>query len=748
MKQRLASIFRLAFPYIIMALLPIFSVVVLSSYIVQNHTEKVISNQNSAIEVAVDRVSQKMASIVELSYLIESNNNVQQYVINQNTGVGNDLEACNDVRDLLSGVAMNDEIAEAYFYDADTGRIIASSSVLNGTQMFFEYQYQYLDRTPEEAMTRLQSYGWGHGYERMEQVLIDMKLTEVIEYRLSVPLHRYGENQSQLVIALNARVLFQDLFDVLSEEAGFCIYGANGLIYSSTDQYQDMAQKPMNGMLTLTESASGEVYCAEHLCNNTLWRVRFFYPEISDADSRWSMLRSLLPAITLPVLLCVIACVYFTHKNRRDIEEILALLRGEVHTEEAQSDPAPVDYQLVRSYADRVVAKNRDYRTKLQQIHISQKNSVLERLVRNVYRSKEEIQQALSTIELRITYDRCAVMCIQFDDINGEQIIINDITLRDMITDILQNQIGTEMEVFDNLSTEIVCIISVDKDFDMVIDNMISLLNVQIKYQYGIDLKIGVGNVVDSVLEIGTSYNQAREVIRYSESTGSSNRLYNQLDSVEEVMFYPVQTADKISNYMIAGRAEEAKEVILGIYFENFRDNPNMLSMNTIDLVKYRIARAVMSVAEKQGVEIPESSKRFLKEKNVKNYFTALTELVDVIVREIMTKKNNAQNVLALKIGEYVQEHYADCGLSIKQIANNFHFHENYISNLYKEEYGENLSTAIERLRISKACQLLTDTDTRVNEVASAVGYSSDSSFRRAFKKIMGVSPVDYRNSH
>jgi AraC-like DNA-binding protein len=36
----------------------------------------------------------------------------------------------------------------------------------------------------------------------------------------------------------------------------------------------------------------------------------------------------------------------------------------------------------------------------------------------------------------------------------------------------------------------------------------------------------------------------------------------------------------------------------------------------------------------------------------------------------------------------------------------------------------------------------------RIGEVAEAVGYSSDSSFRRAFKKISGISPVDYRNCH
>ena len=33
----------------------------------------------------------------------------------------------------------------------------------------------------------------------------------------------------------------------------------------------------------------------------------------------------------------------------------------------------------------------------------------------------------------------------------------------------------------------------------------------------------------------------------------------------------------------------------------------------------------------------------------------------------------------------------------------------------------------------------------RVQQIAEAVGYTSDASFRRAFKKITGVSPVEYR---
>jgi YesN/AraC family two-component response regulator len=229
---------------------------------------------------------------------------------------------------------------------------------------------------------------------------------------------------------------------------------------------------------------------------------------------------------------------------------------------------------------------------------------------------------------------------------------------------------------------------------------------------------------------------------------GKNVRIFDQMDALDEVVFYPVMTDDKISNYMIAGRAEEAKAVIMGIYTENFRDNAKMLSLEAVALVKYRVTKAVTSVAEKQGVSIHADTKKILTEKSVSKYFAALTDMVDLIVKEIMTKKSNAQNILAVKVREYIQQHYMDCGLSVKQIANSLHFHENYISNLYKEEYGENLSNAIEQLRIEKASELLRTTDIRIGEVAAAVGYSSDSSFRRAFKKITGVSPVDYRSSH
>jgi AraC-like DNA-binding protein len=43
------------------------------------------------------------------------------------------------------------------------------------------------------------------------------------------------------------------------------------------------------------------------------------------------------------------------------------------------------------------------------------------------------------------------------------------------------------------------------------------------------------------------------------------------------------------------------------------------------------------------------------------------------------------------------------------------------------------------------ACELLSETEMPINEIAQRVGYYSDQVFRRAFKRFHGVTPNEFR---
>ncbi len=72
-----------------------------------------------------------------------------------------------------------------------------------------------------------------------------------------------------------------------------------------------------------------------------------------------------------------------------------------------------------------------------------------------------------------------------------------------------------------------------------------------------------------------------------------------------------------------------------------------------------------------------------------------------------------------------------------------FHLHR-----MLKEELGEPIGAFILRQRMETAAYLLCLTRTPVAEIRHLVGYATDSSFSKAFRKVMGTSPTEYRKSN
>lgn len=81
-----------------------------------------------------------------------------------------------------------------------------------------------------------------------------------------------------------------------------------------------------------------------------------------------------------------------------------------------------------------------------------------------------------------------------------------------------------------------------------------------------------------------------------------------------------------------------------------------------------------------------------------------------------------------------LEELAEEAGLSRAAFARNF-----------SASVGEPPHSYLTRWRMGIAAQLLEETDLRLSEIASRVGYRSEFSFSRAFKLARGVSPIQYR---
>jgi two-component system, response regulator YesN len=96
------------------------------------------------------------------------------------------------------------------------------------------------------------------------------------------------------------------------------------------------------------------------------------------------------------------------------------------------------------------------------------------------------------------------------------------------------------------------------------------------------------------------------------------------------------------------------------------------------------------------------------------------------------------------RLHDYIYAHLAD-DLSLDSLADKVYLNASYLSSLYKQVTGRNLSDYITGLRLERARELLAQPQLKVHEIAEACGYGTAGYFTRFFKKHQGMTPQEYR---
>jgi len=128
------------------------------------------------------------------------------------------------------------------------------------------------------------------------------------------------------------------------------------------------------------------------------------------------------------------------------------------------------------------------------------------------------------------------------------------------------------------------------------------------------------------------------------------------------------------------------------------------------------------------------------------DYFGQLKLICHYLCGEIQKKKTCNRNKLIQKIVNYINEQYMDSNIGLSLIASKFNISEGYVSTIFKGDMGVNFTDYVEKVRIDCACELLENSNYTISDIAEQIGYNSVQSFRRAFKKVKGVSPKELRN--
>jgi len=745
MKSKWRSLFRLALPFIVTVFLPILSVLSLGNTMLNDYHDHIVSVKQREIETAFERFLHRIGNVETLAYTISQSNATQNYIYSSIGDREHTLEEKKGVSELLQNFMVNKDVKAVYYYDVKDNRIITPDAALSNAEDYFRYTYRIGNLTPEESIERLLDFTYNIEYSTDMDVSFHNQDKKVIEYKMLLPLGTVGGVQGILTFVLETDKLFYDFYALLEDGCELYIYDNNNRLTSSIgDSYSEIEEMNTTGELIPISFRGKVIHGMTCQSSNKSWTVKIYIPNLVEEGIGQDLLPRFWLLVFAPIFISVMFCVYFTYINHREISSVLRIMTP--HDEVVREEERELGYRSIREYANKLISENSYFKERVKDYTYTYKCSVLDKLIRNVYDSQEK-EKVLNGLELVVKDEQCVALCIWYDDNCYRDRITDDLTVKDFLKVQFGALLDRQYEMFDASARETVCILAIEdkENAEMILRELISRLNVEVSYYYNIELQLVAGNVVDSIRNISESYQQAKAVLKYNESSEKKLCLYSELVQLKDMYYYPKESDEKIYNYIIAGKVAEAKSILGQICQINFVDNEGIMSAAAMENVKKKLINCMNYVAEKYEISIIEQVRLLEQEKDAKQYFDIISKMTEIIWKEINCKKRTVQSHVASRIMNYVEENYCDNTLSLKQISMTFGITETYVSNLFKTSYGENLSVVIEKLRIERACELIKDTNMKIGEIANTVGYTSDVSFRRAFKKIIGVSPGEYR---
>ncbi len=107
---------------------------------------------------------------------------------------------------------------------------------------------------------------------------------------------------------------------------------------------------------------------------------------------------------------------------------------------------------------------------------------------------------------------------------------------------------------------------------------------------------------------------------------------------------------------------------------------------------------------------------------------------------------NEANNFIVNNAMKYIEQNYLH-KITLCEVAEKTYVSQWHLSKLLNRNLGQNFSEILNNVRIKEAQKLLYDPSLRIGDIAERVGFIDMAHFSRVFKKNVGVSANEYRNT-
>ena len=391
------------------------------------------------------------------------------------------------------------------------------------------------------------------------------------------------------------------------------------------------------------------------------------------------------------------------------------------------------------------------------------RSNVALQLIRGNTKAIDSMEQSMEFINFSFIHPNYYTILIHVNEYMENTAKEHNI-IKIAITNIIEELAGSKsIALVADIDTDDLAVIvntSNDEENYLITVSNISLKIIEVLRDYfSTSISISISNMSSSIEDITELYKQAssamqyilmrehQSIIFYSETTGYLNK------STDATLYpYTLENELKLINNLKLGNIENAQEIFDEIF--NVKFNTNNMSLDMIRCQFIDVVSTIIKFLSESQIDINSvfnynysPIQELTSCQSISDMKTVISNMLIKTCSYVKSNIPNSSNKLITKIMEYINENFSNHSMSLSSVSEAFHITPVYLSQLFKRHYGDKFSNYVNSLRLEETKRLLVETTLPLNDIALNVGYVNSTVLIRNFKKHLGITPGEYRNS-
>ena len=760
-----AVFYRFLFSYLIILI-----VTVLLSVITYQEADRIVDKncrelKLSMLNQARDNVDDFMEQIDELSSELLFNSDVDTMLYQTKIQDGSsDVFNVYELSRSLQVSTINSHYFKGYFYIffKNSEIVFSHDSTYHGFEYFYNNILSYDDMDYQTWRDSLFRGGYNKKLIPAENVTLNGTKTSAITYSYSLPFSNSSDTSLGVIDFVIEENQLQSMLDKanMDGKGWIGILDQGGTIISKDSRYDYYSSQ----LFSKLKSSQGYFYqkidgqdmmvlYSKSSYNNWIYTAILPTSVILMDTRNIQKLAVLIVLITFAVGL-FISCL-MAYFNTKPIKKVASVVREYVGVYGKSIEKGCVnELDYIEGNIHSIIEDSKTLEDDLGKNAMVLQNMFIDKLIKEGFKNEAEMKLLMDNAGLNIKGAMYGVLIFRiWPRANAALASPLQAGCLQTAKKVLLENIGIENYIIDTGDNvfSVLFVFPSEEELEnkLRISRTTEKLQTRMQKDHQMAVSFGIGRICRNLLEIHNSFHEAQRASAFgSELGGESAVWYESLKNTVSGYYYPLNLEIRLINACKSGNRMDTLKALQKIHEENFQRRK--LTAYVKKLLFYNMQCTLMKLtqevhaAQPMCPPEPEEKDWFRDSKpafeKMGNQFLSVCQVVNS-----SKKSHNVQ--LRDDILAFLVANYADSSLGVERIADNFHLSTSYFSQFFKEQIGETFTSYLENLRIHEACLRLEREDVSFEKLAGQVGYNSVYSFRRAFKKVEGVTPLAYRQN-